>query len=213
MASMNALLSVFLLLIVVFCASAGTVTNSSVDIVCSTSSPSSCQVIPSHWGAQAPENQGQLASAWFSDSYNETGWGHLEIAGFRARHIRVADIDKLQAYAAGLAEGYLTGIKVSQHSSNTFASYWGTGLPPQPFVDYIETNLDYMHKQADVLGPSDAFWHQVGLILTQMQGILDGSNLKLAESSMQQLSFFDIMISNIGEFCRLVVLTCVDCTE
>lgn len=176
---------------------ASAVTNASVDVVCATSSPSSCQVVPSQLGARASANNGQLASAWLSDSYNETGWAHLEIAAFQAVHIHSAAIDNLQAYAAGLAEGYLTGVKVSQHSTNTFASYWGTGLPPQPFVDYIETNLAYMRKQADSLGPSDAFWHQVGLILTQMQGVLDGSNMKLAESKMQKLSFFDIMISNI----------------
>jgi hypothetical protein len=134
----------------------------------------------------------------------------LEIAGFQAPHIHSAAIDSLQAYAAGLAEGYLTGVQISQHSTNTFASYWGMGLPPQPFVDYIESNLAYMHKQADALGHSDAFWRHVGLILAQMQGILDGSNLKLAESSMKQLTFFDIMISNIGEVC---CWRCVECRD
>jgi hypothetical protein len=212
MASMTAfgVLSVLLLLICTV-SWASAVTNASVDVVCSTSSPSSCQVVPSVQGARAFANNGQLASAWLSDSYNETGWAHLEIAGFQAAHIHSAAIDTLQAYAAGLAEGYLTGVKVSQHSTNTFASYWGTGLPPQPFVDYIETNLAYMRKQADSLGPSDAFWHQVGLILTQMQGVLDGSNMKLAESKMQKLSFFDIMISNIGEVCSWVCVTFFYC--
>jgi hypothetical protein len=209
MASMNALVVLPVLLLLIFEISGiSAVTNASVDVVCATSSLSSCQVIPSNWGVRT--STGQLASAWFSDSYNETGWAHLEIAGFQAPHIHSAAIDSLQAYAAGLAEGYLTGVQISQHSMNTFASYWGMGLPPQPFVDYIESNLAYMHKQADALGHSDAFWRHVGLILAQMQGILDGSNLKLAESSMKQLTFFDIMISNIGEVC---CWRCVECRD
>jgi hypothetical protein len=150
-------------------------------------------------------NKGQLASAWFSDSYNETGWAHLEIASFQAASILSEDIDSLQAYAAGLAEGYLTGVKVSQHSTNTFASYWGKGLPPQPFVDYIETNLAYMRKRCDLFGQRDSFWHQVGLVITQMQGILDGSNMALVEAKMKKLTFFDIMISNIGNLCYLAL--------
>jgi hypothetical protein len=188
-----------LLIFAVSCASA--VTNASVDVLCSDSSPSSCEVVPSNSGARAALSKGQIVSAWYSDSYNETGWAHLEVAGFRASHIHSDAADGLQAYAAGLAEGYLTGVKISQHSTNTFASYWGKGLPPQPFVDYIETNLAYMRKQADELGSTDAFWHQVNLILSQMQGMLDGSNLMLAENKMPQLSFFDIMISNIGTAC------------
>jgi hypothetical protein len=183
------------------------VTNASVDVICTDSLQSSCRVVPSNWGASAPANEGQLASAWFLDGYNETGWAHLEIATYQAQHVDSADVDRLQAYAAGLAEGYLTGVKVSQHSTNTFASYWGKGLPPQPFVDYIETNLVYMRKQSELLGQIDSFWHQVGLIIMQMQGILDGSNLALSEAKMQKLTFFDIMISNIGDVCKFGMFT------
>jgi hypothetical protein len=183
------------------------VTNASVDVICTDSVLSSCRIVPSKWRTGAPVNKGQLASAWFSDSYNETGWAHLEIATFQGSPIDSEDIDSLQAYAAGLAEGYLTGVKVSQHSTNTFASYWGKGLPPQPFVDYIETNLAYMRKQSELLGQLDSFWHQVGLVIVQMQGILDGSNMALVEAEMQKLTFFDIMISNIGNLCNFAICT------
>lgn len=175
--------------------------NASVDVICSTIFQSSCKIIPSKWVDYGPVNKGQIASAWFYDTYNETGWAHLEVATYPAAHINFADVDSLQAYAAGLAEGYLTAAKVSQHFSNTFVSYWGQGPVPQPFVDYIETNLAYMLKQSDSLGSSDSFWRQVGLILKQMRGVLDGANQALAETSLPQLSFFDIMISNIGEYC------------
>ena len=201
------ILSVLLLLLsAVSCASA--VANVSVDVVCTSSSPSSCEIFPSKWAARVPDDTAKLASAWFSDSYAETGWAHLEVAAFPAGHIHASAIDSLQAYAAGLAEGYLTGVKVSQHFTNTYASYWGEGPVPQPFVDYIETNLAYMRKQSEALGSSDSFWQQVGLILTQMQGILDGSNLALAGTKLQTLSFFDLMVSNIGEECNRSARVC-----
>jgi hypothetical protein len=197
----NIFLQLVFLLICCALACTHAATNSSVDVICTDSHPSSCRIVPSKWSAGTSASQGQLASAWFSDSYNETGWAHLEIATFQSEHILSADIDSLQAYAAGLAEGYLTGVKVSQHSTNTFASYWGKGHPPQPFVDYIETNVVYMRKQSELLGQSDPFWKQVGLILMQMKGLLDGSNIILNETNIQELTFFDIMISNIGDVC------------
>jgi hypothetical protein len=201
------MLSVLLLLLsAVSCASA--VQNVSVDVVCTSSSPSSCEIFPSEWAARVPDDTAKLASAWFSDSYAETGWAQLEVAAFPAGHIHASAIDSLQAYAAGLAEGYLTGVKVSQHFTNTYASYWGKGPAPQPFVDYIETNLAYMRKQAEALGSSDSFWQHVGLILTQMEGILDGSNLALAGTKLQTLSFFDLMVSNIGEECNRSARVC-----
>ena len=185
-----------LLLSAVSCVTA--VENVSVDVVCTSSSPSSCEIFPSKWGARVPGDTGKLASAWFSDSYAETGWAHLEVASFPSERVHSSAIDSMQAYAAGLAEGFLTGVKVSQHFTNTYASYWGKGPVPQPFVDYIETNLAYMRKQSEALGSSDSFWQQVGLILTQMQGLLDGSNRALAGTKLQTLSFFDLMVSNIG---------------
>jgi len=41
-----------------------------------------------------------------------------------------------------------------------------------------------------------------------MQGILDGSNLALAGTKLQTLSFFDLMVSNIGEECNRSARVC-----
>ena len=48
------------------------------------------------------EGTGLVAAANYTNSQLQTGWGNLEIATSKYMD------DEVQAYAAGLAEGYLT---------------------------------------------------------------------------------------------------------
>ncbi|KAK7477434.1 hypothetical protein BaRGS_00031336 [Batillaria attramentaria] len=117
-----------------------------------------------------------VAHGQFQNAINNTGWAFLKVESNQSYP------DTQQAYAAGLAEGYLTEELINLHWTNTLQGYC-----PQPYSDFcwrlyffLDQNLEWMKSQIK-LGdnPAVPFWHQVELFLYQSAGLADGMKKQL----------------------------------
>ena len=76
--------------------------------------------------------------------------------------------DAAQAYAAGLAEGYLTTNIIYQYWVNTVQGYCQDEEDAaycQRLWDFLNTNQQFIKNQTILYGSTDPYWHQVGFTL------------------------------------------------
>ncbi|XP_068679671.1 putative phospholipase B-like 2 [Montipora foliosa] len=125
--------------------------------------------------------------AWgsFRDEINSTGWSFLEI------HTNASFPDKLQAMAAGLVEGSLTGELMYKNYQNTLAGYCENDIDfCMKLGRFLGENLKWLSSQiAD--NPGDKYWYQVELILRQFEGIKQGY---LSNKSLPIIQDFDFLL-------------------
>ncbi|GAB6033389.1 Putative phospholipase B-like 2 [Chamberlinius hualienensis] len=116
---------------------------------------------------------GCVAWATFDDSTNETGWSFLRVV------TNERFPDTVQAYAAGLAEGRLTGKQMRYF----WDSYVKMVCDPSTgsSIDlcnkvwqFMRTNMKWMRFHTGLYATIDPYWHQVDLMLRQIEGIQDG---------------------------------------
>ncbi|XP_067911223.1 putative phospholipase B-like 2 isoform X2 [Heterodontus francisci] len=87
--------------------------------------------------------------------------------------------DSIQAYAAGVVEAAVTKSYIYMHWMNTISHYCGPFKYQTAYCEklknYIETNLAWIEDQLASYG-DEAYWHQVRLVLLQLQGLEDSYN-------------------------------------
>ncbi|XP_038075350.1 putative phospholipase B-like 2 [Patiria miniata] len=109
-----------------------------------------------------------VAWANFTDHQQQTGWNYLTVSTSPEYN------DTLQAYAAGLVEGFLTADYIYMEWFNTMASFChymtSDCLKIQAF---LTENLEWMEQQVKA-NPNDPYFYQMGLILVQVDGLKDG---------------------------------------
>jgi hypothetical protein len=104
-----------------------------------------------------------IASCNFTDSIQEDGWSRLVCS------TSPLFSDEQQAYAAGYLEGHTTSGKIYEGIVNTGANFsW-----PPPLARFLEENDLFMRRSIVTEAPSP-FWHQVSLVLTQLDGLQYG---------------------------------------
>ena len=70
--------------------------------------------------------------------------------------------DPVQAYAAGVVEGYLTADLLKKHWHNTVSDYCdGEAQYCYNLKKFLQTNLDFMNENIKFLRSYDVYWHQV----------------------------------------------------
>lgn len=111
-----------------------------------------------------------VAKGTFRNEVNTTGWSFLEVSTNEGYD------DEVQAYAAGLVEGYLTADFIKMHWFNTVNGYCD-----QPYSayctrlqTYLQQNLDWMNKMIQEPPHQDPYWSQVKLYLLQVSGVSSG---------------------------------------
>jgi len=84
-------------------------------------------------------------------------WSYLEV------YTNGAFDDLKQAYAAGLAEAYLTKQLIAMHWYNTYRGYCSKPLTPkcEKLQAFINKNLKWMSEQIIAKAAKDEYWHQV----------------------------------------------------
>lgn len=146
--------------------------------------PSGIALVTSN--VRLPVDPRVVAWAGYDDaSYYTTGWGFLEV------HSSSNFTDELQAFAAGYVEGALTVERTFQFVSNAFVgsqSYEGA------LGQYLTDQLAYVKAQVEG-NPGDAYWHHVGLVHSQLEGLYAGYSEYAAPE--QQLPFLMFMSSTI----------------
>uniref|UniRef100_A0A6B2L1J5 Phospholipase B-like n=1 Tax=Arcella intermedia TaxID=1963864 RepID=A0A6B2L1J5_9EUKA len=112
------------------------------------------------WSVQ--EGNGGVASAYYIIQQNQTGWNtlHLETDGTYS--------DELQSYGAGFLEGCLTREEI-----------WNSWLVFQAKANFNSSVTDFILNQdkwvrSMALSAPEGYWHQVLLVLYQLDGLLDG---------------------------------------
>lgn len=177
---------------------------------------------PGWWSAVGSQKngckvvQGRLADAgaWasFANTMNTTGWAKLNVitnpTGFS---------DSDQAYLAGCVEGsyinrttccallfsLILGIPragyVTQQMiwdswpSFLYANYHSNMQVPQPVADWFNENDQWVMQQIKA-NPTSPYWVHVGLLMTQLAGVVDGYTL--AAPASQKLTRLDILLMN-----------------
>ncbi|XP_071093734.1 putative phospholipase B-like 2 [Haliotis cracherodii] len=122
-----------------------------------------------------------VVSANYVDSMNATGWSFLDIAASSD----VAYNDSVRAYAAGLAESYLTRESINLQWQNTIAGYC-----EKPYSDYcqrlqgfLNANLLWVKEQIRQ-NRNNPYWHHVALFYEQLAGLQDGYSKSVRQVNM-----------------------------
>jgi hypothetical protein len=131
------------------------------------------------------------AYATFVDGIFSTGWSQLAVT------TNDSYADEVQAYAAGAVEGYLTYGLIHNHYVNTVGSYCSQS---SPFCSRLN---DYLDKQDDWIRTNmrtnnSDYWHQVLLVMSQLQGIEWGYNKVTGENESYHINFRGFILMNLN---------------
>lgn len=112
---------------------------------------------------------GIVVTARFVNQINKTGWAELDL------QTNADYADHIQAYFAGILEGFITANLVDDFRMNI-----ELGKPNdessetcQALKPFITDNLKYMKKN---LHNGSVYWQQIGLVLYQLAGLDAGYN-------------------------------------
>ncbi|XP_074636174.1 putative phospholipase B-like 2 [Acropora palmata] len=112
--------------------------------------------------------QAVVAGGMFRDAINSTGWSVLEV------HTNSSFPDNVQASAAGMIEGSLTGELMHKAYQNTLAGYCESDIDfCKKLGKFLGENLKWISAQI-ANNPEDRYWYQVDLILRQFEGVKQG---------------------------------------
>lgn len=141
-------------------------------------------------------NSNDFVAAWgsFHNAINETGFSFLDI------YTNMELPDEHQAYAAGFLEGYLTRDLIRMHFNNVWADYCDNEKAYcKRLYSFLHDNLEWMYANVAKYSMDSAYWHQVHLVLRQMQGIEDGQTAELKQyvSSEPDLNVTKTLLLNI----------------
>ena len=147
-------------------------------------------------GSSFATNPSCVAWGAFTDSIGSAGWGALEI------HTKKGYSDERQMYAAGLLEGAMTHKRIRQLYVNDIALRSPKSL--RGLYEYFKEQDTYLRSHVHgANGPEpakphdedEAYWRQVVLIMSQLDGLLDGYNHKSREE--HQLVLGDMWLLNM----------------
>ncbi|KAH8406810.1 hypothetical protein KR222_004224 [Zaprionus bogoriensis] len=113
-----------------------------------------------------------VARICYKDSVYENGWAQIEVETQRSYP------DWVQAYAAGMLEGSLTWKNIYNQWANTISSSCERDESSQKFCEWLRElltrNYEYLKQQAHAKSEHDHYWHQLHLILNQLEGMETG---------------------------------------
>ncbi|CAF1458588.1 unnamed protein product [Rotaria magnacalcarata] len=138
-----------------------------------------------------------LATGFWDQTYNKTGWSVLEIQTLDNE----TNFD--QAYSAGVLEGQFTRELIGYQWQNNIDDICTNKTE---FCYYLKQffliQLDWMYTQIESY-PNDEYWHQVNLLLIQLNGLIDGYNNTLRGPRKElddPLSFFLFQVAeSVGD--------------
>ncbi|XP_042204153.1 putative phospholipase B-like 2 isoform X2 [Homarus americanus] len=113
-----------------------------------------------------------VARSNFTDNTFIDGWGYLEV------ETNPEFPDAVQAYAAGFAEGAASNDMIYKAYRNTLEGLceWKSQEFCDRLQEYLKKNMQWMKAMVQLKNKSCPVWHNVELILAQMNGVSDGYN-------------------------------------
>jgi hypothetical protein len=142
----------------------------------------------------SPTDGPSVLNVYYNDTIDQFGWASLKITKAPASPLK-SDDDQLW-YAAGVAEGRLTAVRIYQMYVNTINPS-NTSLPTK-LTQWISQHIEWMETQVYFYRSSDSFWAAAGRVLTQLRGIADGY-AAARPPAQPELTFFDLFVLNFQE--------------
>mmetsp|Transcript_104811 Transcript_104811/g.306082 ORF Transcript_104811/g.306082 Transcript_104811/m.306082 type:complete len:558 (-) Transcript_104811:134-1807(-) len=119
------------------------------------------------------------------------GWPHLEVTTRSAADEVAGRALEQEAFAAGLLEGALTCSDTAAYWHNV---YTATAPVSDKALRFIEEQDRFVRAEAQRLGPDEDYWHAVGMVLAQFDGMLQGHNTFCPE---QRMTAQDLLLLNL----------------
>ncbi|GAM28611.1 hypothetical protein SAMD00019534_117870 [Acytostelium subglobosum LB1] len=159
------------------------------------------QVVP---GKKLP---GSLASGYFKDEAHQDGWGKLNVETTKNSSIP----EGMSYWAAGYMEGYLSWHYMANFSANYFNLMFNTTDPtqfPPEVTEFVNQNYQWTVATANASASSDPYWHQVNMIIEQLDGLLAGYNAACAANSHPPMTAYEMLLVNlIGDINDIITAT------
>lgn len=118
--------------------------------------------------------QDYVAMGAFRNEINSTGWSYLNVSTIQKFP------NEVQAYAAGIVEGYLTRELIDLTWQNTVKGY--CEKPYSQFCTdlryFLQTNMDWISAQKD---RDEDYWRMVRAFMVQVEGLEAGYKSQQAE--------------------------------
>ncbi|XP_062501314.1 putative phospholipase B-like 2 [Corticium candelabrum] len=134
-----------------------------------------------------------VACATLVDEISTTGWSYLKVVTNENYD------DYVQAFAAGYVESYLTFELIHNHWLNTQSQYCNK---PSEYCsklsDFLDKQEQYIQGELDRCEATDSYWHQIGLALTQLNGIIEGYGNATNGMDGYEISRRGFLLLNIG---------------
>lgn len=124
-----------------------------------------------------------VASAWATYvPAGQSGWPQIEVTTGSAEQgrpvtekgpegVKLAESLQLEAYAAGLLEGYLTCEDIAAYSSNARGT---TKVSSEEALDFINSQDKYYRREARWRASKDDYWQAVAMLVARFDGLLRG---------------------------------------
>lgn len=153
---------------------------------------------------QSAPAQQTVASGSFQNELHLSGWGVLDVKS------NSAFPDDEQAYAAGMAEGYLTAGQIFEAQQNLYPSVFGKDvLGPDQVKPEVKTFMArqeaWTRLMVEEKGKSDPFWAHVGYLTSQFDGLIAGYAEAAHRGTVPTIDRFAFtMLNGVGDLFDVV---------
>ena len=140
--------------------------------------------------------------AWgtFQDGLQSTGWGVLNI------ETNPVFSDQNQAFAAGVAEGFLTSEQIHNTFLNLAPNVFGnTSAPSSAVQAFLNDQEAFLVKSVEEAKGTDPFWRQANYVYQQYLGLAFGYEEAVERGAAKSLpSFAFQMLNGVGDLFDII---------
>lgn len=146
----------------------------------------SCEIVDGKPVFTAEIKENADAWAYWEDSLNETGWYKMHIKGNEK-----SSSENIMR-CAGFLEGYLSHDRILNHFNLIFdINEWErTRKYPEDIRNYLQSNQDYIRESVEAYREVK-YWREIGLIMNQFDGLVEGYEKKDSEQGKVTMDAFD----------------------
>ena len=136
---------------------------------------------------QAGRNQDCAAFGWFNNDIMTSGWNYLYLES------NPNYSDDVQARGAGFLEGALTTQQIYEHRTNEFDVLFTNSTIDKLTEGFIDDMTTFNLQMAAKYDSTHPYWHQVGLLYQQIQGIAEGYAATQTDPT-KIVTYFDLIL-------------------
>jgi len=146
----------------------------------------------------------EVATGSFEDGLLSTGWGILNVETNNAYS------DRDQAFAAGMAEGFLTAHHIYAAQQNLYPSVFGKNVTGRDdvrpeVVEFMDRQEAWTRVMTLKHAGTDPFWEHVSFVMAQLDGLIAGYETAAQRGMVPTLHRFAFqMLNGIGDLFDII---------